>query len=214
MMWIARRTIGTLTEELLLDFIVERKKIPDLVASMEDGRYGEQKFRMKRSGLKHVIYLVEGVFDREYDNTKLELAMVSTQVEGFFVHRTDSEEDTAHYLINTTKHFSESNINQTLDCITQFAYDDFSAMVDKSRNLTISDLFAKQLIQFNQCTSEKAAAVVNLFSTPKKLKCALDRQLTSNRAHLLKNIEYGNKKRKIGPALSKAICGFYTDILY
>lgn len=87
-MWIARRTIGTIVEERLLDFILERKKIPDLASSMEDGRYLEQKFRLKKSGIKHIIYLVEGKFDPEYPSEKLEMAMVATQMEdNFFLQR-------------------------------------------------------------------------------------------------------------------------------
>jgi crossover junction endonuclease MUS81 len=44
----------------LLDFIVERKTADDLAASIMDGRYEEQKYRLKTSGLSNVIYLVEG----------------------------------------------------------------------------------------------------------------------------------------------------------
>ena len=46
-------------EELLL---IERKKLSDLAASIRDGRYKEQSYRLKGYSLHnhHIIYLVEG----------------------------------------------------------------------------------------------------------------------------------------------------------
>lgn len=44
----------------VLDYVVERKKADDLAASIIDGRYKEQKYRLKNSGASHVIYLYEG----------------------------------------------------------------------------------------------------------------------------------------------------------
>jgi crossover junction endonuclease MUS81 len=34
-----------------LDFIIERKKADDLAASILDGRYKDQKYRLKNSGI-------------------------------------------------------------------------------------------------------------------------------------------------------------------
>ena len=39
--------------------IIERKTIPDLLASIKDGRYKEQKQRIKECGIKYKIYLIE-----------------------------------------------------------------------------------------------------------------------------------------------------------
>ena len=46
--------------DYVLDFIVERKTADDLAASIMDGRYEEQKYRLKVCGINNVIYLVEG----------------------------------------------------------------------------------------------------------------------------------------------------------
>lgn len=45
---------------MVLDYIIERKKADDLAASIIDGRYKEQKFRLKISGISNIIYLYEG----------------------------------------------------------------------------------------------------------------------------------------------------------
>jgi ERCC4-type nuclease len=46
--------------DYVLDFIIERKTADDLAASIMDGRYEEQKFRLRNCGINNVIYLVEG----------------------------------------------------------------------------------------------------------------------------------------------------------
>lgn len=46
--------------EYVINFIVERKKADDLASSIVDGRYLEQKQRLQESGIKNIIYIVEG----------------------------------------------------------------------------------------------------------------------------------------------------------
>ncbi|NWU88234.1 MUS81 endonuclease, partial [Onychorhynchus coronatus] len=50
---------GRAPRELVLDVVVERKSAADLGNSLRDGRYREQKFRLRRSGLRCPIYLLE-----------------------------------------------------------------------------------------------------------------------------------------------------------
>ena len=45
--------------EIVLPFIIERKRMDDLASSIKDGRFREQKFRLKQTGFKNLIYLVE-----------------------------------------------------------------------------------------------------------------------------------------------------------
>ena len=44
----------------VLDYIIERKKADDLLSSIIDGRYKEQKYRLKSSGFSNIFYLFEG----------------------------------------------------------------------------------------------------------------------------------------------------------
>jgi crossover junction endonuclease MUS81 len=55
-LWIARDEQGN---ELVLPYIVERKRMDDLGSSIRDGRFHEQKFRLKQCRLANVIYLIE-----------------------------------------------------------------------------------------------------------------------------------------------------------
>lgn len=84
--------------------IIERKTLSDLAASIKDGRYEEQSYRL--NGLQHpnhnIIYLVEGdmyrfnTFKERIDKQTLYSAMFSIHYfKGFSVMRSNSLEETA-----------------------------------------------------------------------------------------------------------------------
>lgn len=97
--------IKTKSGELLL--IIERKTIPDLAASLRDGRYNEQKQRLKAACDK-VIYLIEGKVQlndessfeiRNVNNKSLVSCMINLSLrDGFFVYNTASTEETASFI--------------------------------------------------------------------------------------------------------------------
>ena len=51
--------INLQSRELVLPYVVERKRMDDLAKSIRDGRFKEQKFRLKQFSLSKPIYLVE-----------------------------------------------------------------------------------------------------------------------------------------------------------
>ena len=42
---------------MVLQLIVERKRVDDLAGSIKDGRYAEQKFRLQRCGISSILYV-------------------------------------------------------------------------------------------------------------------------------------------------------------
>jgi crossover junction endonuclease MUS81 len=58
-LWIAQHNSNDKLKELVLPYIIERKRLDDLSSSIKDGRYHEQKFRLKNSGIKNIVYLIE-----------------------------------------------------------------------------------------------------------------------------------------------------------
>lgn len=89
--------------------IIERKSLRDLAASIKDGRYDEQSYRL--NGINHhnhnVIYLIEGdmnrsnMFKNRMDNTTLYSAMFSLNYyKGFSVLRSFSIDETASVICN------------------------------------------------------------------------------------------------------------------
>lgn len=117
-MWVAKfrdptflSKYGEEGNEIMLDWIVERKRLDDLIASIKDGRFHEQKFRLRRSGIKNVIYLIEeftvihegnAAMAAKY-NDMVASAVAQTQVvNGYFVKRTKNLDDTIRYLARMT----------------------------------------------------------------------------------------------------------------
>lgn len=120
-MWIAKvndpRVLAEHGEdpEIALDWIVERKRLDDLISSIKDGRYREQKHRMNRSGMRNVIYIIEhidlGSETAQRTSEMIETAIAATQVHnGYFVKRTWKLDHTIRYLARMTlllKHIYE-----------------------------------------------------------------------------------------------------------
>ena len=63
--WVARARAGSPRAEYVLDAIVERKSVADLLGSVKGGRYEKQKYLLRRCGLRRLIYLIEGVPEAE-----------------------------------------------------------------------------------------------------------------------------------------------------
>ena len=89
-------------EELI---IYERKTISDLIASIKDGRYAEQSYRL--NGLEHhnhnIIYLIEGSISKTLKEKQMVYsAMFSVNYyKGFSVMRSSNIEETAYIICNS-----------------------------------------------------------------------------------------------------------------
>ena len=101
--------------------IIERKCLSDLLASIKDGRYEEQSYRL--NGLNHhnhnIYYLIEGDINKSNrfkDNNIEKLTLYSAMFslnyfKGFSVMRTFSMEETATFICNTANKLSKSDKN-------------------------------------------------------------------------------------------------------
>ena len=88
--------------------LVERKSVSDMLASIRDGRYGEQSFRLQRAdGLPaphNIVYLLEGSTLRlcAAEKQRCLSAMASCHFfKGFGVWHTENVQDTAEWLAAT-----------------------------------------------------------------------------------------------------------------
>lgn len=91
-----------------LDYILERKRLDDLINSIKDGRFHEQKFRLRRSGMRNVIYLVEeySISDTNQERymEAVDTSIAFTQVvDECFVKKTRCLDDTIRYMARMTR---------------------------------------------------------------------------------------------------------------
>ena len=88
--------------------ILERKTLKDLIASIKDGRYEEQSYRLTHSTatdfhLHNVNYVIEGPLNSIYNpiERKIVLGALSSihYFKGFSIMRTNSVEETAEWIV-------------------------------------------------------------------------------------------------------------------
>lgn len=210
--WIAKcrdpdflRRSGAEGDEIVLDYIIERKRLDDLIGSIKDGRFHEQKFRLRRSGVKHVTYLVEEVLISETHVQKYEeavqSAIASTQVvDGFTVKKTHKMDDSIRYLARMTEMLKKKYESRPLKVIpTQvitarnylpllnhlrakepgsdyyITYPAFASLASKSEMLTLKDLYLKMLMVTRGVTGEKAVEIQKIWKTPNDFAKAFER---------------------------------------
>lgn len=77
------------------------------------------------------------------------------------------------------------------------------------QNFTASEMFIKHLVQLKGISIDKAIAIVEKYPTIELLKQACDNDFEETKK-IIANIQFGKKKR-IGPAISNTLCGFYTS---
>jgi|SRR5210317_1653498 ERCC4-type nuclease len=101
--------------------LIERKSFSDLIASIKDGRYEEQSYRLLNSGgfpPHSIIYVLEGVLSQL--RTPIEKKILYSAItslnffKGFSVHRTSSVRETAEWVLHMAdkieKEFSKGKI--------------------------------------------------------------------------------------------------------
>jgi ERCC4-type nuclease len=87
-------------DETLL--VIERKSFSDLLASIKDGRYTEQSYRLLGTYpvAHNIIYMLEGVMSSGTDRQKIISTITSLNVfKGFSVIRTTSLLETAYHIV-------------------------------------------------------------------------------------------------------------------
>ncbi|KAH7329931.1 hypothetical protein BKA65DRAFT_539178 [Rhexocercosporidium sp. MPI-PUGE-AT-0058] len=193
---------GAEGDEVLLDYIVERKRLDDLIGSIKDGRFREQKFRLRKSGVKNAIYIIEEMANAadRYEEA-VASAIASTQVvNGYFVKKTQKMDDTIRYLVSLTKilkakyelkplHLIPTKIVTTTNYLPllehlakkhpsidyHITYDAFADISSKSGNSTLRDTYLKMLMCIRGVTGEKALEIQKRWKTPKEFLDAYKR---------------------------------------
>ena len=100
--------------------LIERKSLADLAASIRDGRYSEQGFRLNHCSLHNhqIYYVIEG--DLRYyrpfkglpDKKALLSAMVSmSYFKGFSLYRTINLEETAEWILHFAKKLQKEGVD-------------------------------------------------------------------------------------------------------
>ncbi|EGI58589.1 PREDICTED: crossover junction endonuclease MUS81 [Acromyrmex echinatior] len=223
--WIAR--CRKTNDELIMPYIIERKRMDDLSASIVDGRFHEQKFRLKQSGIENLMYIVENIDkNSRYSVPLSSLLQASVNCliqDGFTVKYTRNHKDSMLHLSCITKILIKLYKDKRLvgckkEYLTQtdnvgsavrlMEFKEFNKASSKQRIFKVSEMFIRQLLQLKGMSIDKAMAIVERYASPQILITALENSV-KNGEQLLANIQV-DKKRRLGPAISKTIYQLYT----
>ncbi|XP_035826366.1 crossover junction endonuclease MUS81 [Aplysia californica] len=243
LLWVARERTppgsaglnGGKGRELVLNYIVERKRMDDLVSSLSDGRMKEQKFRLKQSGLKDLIILIEehgSIQNFSISEERIRQSIANSQIiDGFKVKRCGGPKDAVIYLTAMTRSLQQHFTNKTLHAVSvdqlkqlparqspqnsdhyMLPFDSFNEASVKQKDLAVRELFAKQLVQVPGVSAERARAITNFYPTLSSLLQAYNGCSTEKaKESLLSTIKCGKNDRNLGIAVSRLISLLYTQ---
>ena len=136
--------INIITQQLALGdsiigdkIIIERKTLTDLAASIKDGRYREQSFRLQKSleeGFS-VIYMIEGNLDLYVGNITKDTivrTMYSLTTKGFQVFLTKHVKETAYFIIQIAEKIKSKETKSS------GVYEETEGIIQKQKNTNIT----------------------------------------------------------------------------
>lgn len=214
-LWIAKdKKSGA---KVVLDVVVERKRHDDFISSLISNRLQEQRDRLSQCGAKRVIYLLEAcrnqqVFD-EFGIDRINKIIIELQHKyKFMVKSTKSFEESCVFLQNIHQLLIEKYSNQPIEYNSSdglISFNSFQSINSKSVNLTVGDVFARQLLCLNGMTAEKARLITTKFQTIRQLnKAFLGCQSEKEGENFVSQLTDNKIKSKLSKCLYRL---FYTD---
>jgi ERCC4-type nuclease len=214
--------------------IIERKTIADLAASIRDGRYKEQSFRLNECSMANhnIFYLIEGnlqtyrPFGKQnaVDKSALLSSFVSiTYYKGFSLYKANSLDESAEWILQVAYKIDKEgglpfyvsktaeNGNAEVSTTAENGNDEkYSSILKRTKknNITRENIGEIMLGQIPNVSSAVAIAIMHEFKTIKGLMEALIKDKTS-----LSNIKTLNKDNKFRKISKTSIENIYSYLL-
>lgn len=180
--------------------IIERKSLADLEASIKDGRYNEQSFRLNETNLHNhnIIYLLEGAiinYNHKFRNTLYSSLFSLNYYKGFSVINVLNQTETGDILLafaskllreNKPGFYCDVSNNETnsADYIS-------TLKTTKKSHITSENIFQLMLMQIPGISNISALALANEFKNMESLLHAIK----SNNVEQLENIKLASGRK-------------------
>jgi len=160
--------------------IIERKSIPDLIASIKDNRYKEQGYRLENSEYPNhnIVYMIEGDNINGYtqDKDMIYSSMFSLfYFKGFSLFRTKDIKESAYVILNSAykivKEDKRESYYNSSNLVKKEVTEDYTSVVKKKKNSNITtDNFGEiVLMQIPSISNTTAKAIMSEFKTIQNL---------------------------------------------
>lgn len=216
--------------------LYERKSFSDLFASIKDGRYEEQSFRLQNDSRfpnkKDIVYVLEGMYSqlKQRSDKKL-LASTMTSLmffKGFSVMRTSSPQDTAEWMIHMIDKIHRDTskgkvryggVSSSMDCNissnnhTEITHTTetpcYSSVVKsvKKENVTKENIGTIMLSQIPGISSKIASAIMEQVNHSFTNLI----QMLKYEPEKIENLKIGDKPRKISKTIVPSLKSFLLD---
>jgi crossover junction endonuclease MUS81 len=203
--------------------LIERKTMSDLIASINDGRYREQKKRLLESGIprERILYLLEGRVDDIPGHMKTLFGMIINTIyrDKILVLRLDNLEETAFFIKRVMKKLLEEDPHlMPKESIQQDGGSDSTndtnleylstIKLKKKDNMTPNNCSILQLAQIPGMSIQNAQIIINKYNSMANLINEYYQIQEENRSNMLSDLEIpisNGKKRKLGKVLSERV---------
>ncbi|KAI8819045.1 restriction endonuclease type II-like protein [Fimicolochytrium jonesii] len=229
------------TPEIVLPYVIERKTTDDLVASIKDSRFKDQKLRLKTCGLPSPIYLIERspsmVRALEFGMTAIRTAMTQVQViNGFFLKQTGGLDETVQYFVRLTRRLEKALLDKDLyavppsittkDALQSYftthphtprlhlTFATYQSLNTKSTSYRLQSIWIRQLMTIKGVSGEKAAALAKTYPTMRSLVKALKGKTERDREELVRAAVPVSGRKSIGQALARKILAVIAADVY
>lgn len=207
--------------------IIERKTLKDLAASIRDGRYKEQGFRLNVCDIPNhnIYYLLEGNIQtyKAYTGTVDKYALMSsivsiTYYKGFSLYKSNSLDESAEWLLQLAyklgkeggQPYYAKNVS-VIDCeqvnpeVVSEPYCNVLKRTKKN-NITIDNIGEIMLSQIPNVSTVVAIAIMHKYKTLKHLMDAISLDKTALDA--IKTVNKAGQERKISKTSIENIYNF------
>lgn len=193
-------------------FVFERKTLKDLLASIKDGRYKDQKQRMiERFGREKVVYLIEGGLNystilsgfNDIESKALKSSIINTQLRDHVkVMATHNLQETcsliyeiASRVLKDTDKYNDQYNKQHGDVNSVDPVERRFHQSVKKEQFTKTQVFTQQLCQISGISLKTAEAICKEFADMKTFYDTLSPLEHEQKLKLLKNIYLKDNRR-------------------
>jgi ERCC4-type nuclease len=213
--------------------IIERKTLADLAASIRDGRYNEQSFRLNQCALHNhsIIYLLEGNIHRykssKYGRSINKEALISAMTsimwsKGFSIYRSVDTIESALWLLQTAdklgrikeKNFYHvdddvsANASGSANASDNSSNKDYTAVSKrvKKANITPENIGSIMLAQIPSVSTASACAIMDKYKTIPNLIEAIKKD--DKALHDITTLTKSGKSRKLTKVCTSNVYNF------
>lgn len=166
--------------------IFERKSLYDLAASIKDGRYNEQSFRLNEYSCHNhnIIYIIEGDFDKynpikgRIDKKTLYSALITLNYyKGFSVFKTKSMNETCELIINYADKLQKDTTRESFYGGGEKKEINYSQVLkmQKKNNITVENIGEIMLSNIPSVSNKTAIHIMREFKSIKNLICEMEK---------------------------------------